>query len=294
MRNFILGTDWCEDCDDAVAVRVLCRMIKAKKINLCGIAINACTDVSVTSLDGFLVKEGCDGIPIGIDTEATYFNNGLYQPRLSKYAKNYKSNADAENALRLYRRILSEADEPIEIIEIGFLQVIGDLLESKPDDISELSGLELVKQKVAKFWIMAGRWDTDGGHEYNFDKTPRSRYGGHTLCEKSPVPITFLGFEVGEPVISGENLKEGDHLYDVLCDYWGTHKGRSSWDPLTALLAVIGDEKEAGYDCVCGTASVDEDTGANHFKVCDNGLHKYVVKTKSDAFYTDMVNRIIE
>lgn len=34
MRNFILGTDWWTDCDDAVAVRLLTRYMKQGKIRL--------------------------------------------------------------------------------------------------------------------------------------------------------------------------------------------------------------------------------------------------------------------
>ena len=41
----------------------------------------------------------------------------------------------------------------------------------------------------------------------------------------------------------------------------GSHNGRSSWDPM--LMALIGDEHEAGYDVVTGYASVDAEDGAN-------------------------------
>ena len=40
MRHFILGTDWGEDCDDAVAVRYLARKHRAGEIELCGIGLN--------------------------------------------------------------------------------------------------------------------------------------------------------------------------------------------------------------------------------------------------------------
>ena len=54
MRNFILGTDWWSDCDDVVALRLLCRAHKEKKINLLGIGINACMEYSAPSVEGFL------------------------------------------------------------------------------------------------------------------------------------------------------------------------------------------------------------------------------------------------
>ena len=47
MRRFILDTDWWTDCDDAVALRLLCNAHKNKEIDFIGININACMPYSV-------------------------------------------------------------------------------------------------------------------------------------------------------------------------------------------------------------------------------------------------------
>jgi len=293
MRKFILGTDWWTDCDDVVAARVLSRFIKQNKIELLGVGINACMEYSVSSLDGFFQNEGLTDIPLAIDLEATdYGGNPPYQKRLADYAVKYKCNEDAEDAVRLYRRLMAQAHDKIEIIEIGFLQVMSAVLESDPDDISPLSGMELVKNKVSKIWVMAGKWDEKPGKEHNFNHNLRSCNAGYVFCEKCPVPITFLGWEVGASVITGGELSHNDHLYTALCDH-GSHNGRSSWDPMLVLLAIIGDEQQAGYDTVCGRASVDAATGENYFAPCDNGPHKYVVKKFDDEYYKDTINEII-
>lgn len=293
MRSFILGTDWWTDCDDAVAVRMLVRAHKSGDINIKGIGLNACMEHSVTSIEGFLNTEGVSDIPIGIDLEATDFGgNPSYQKNLSKYASKYKSNYDAENAVRLYRRILAESKEPLEIIEIGFLQVIAAVLESAGDDISEKSGLELVSEKVAKIWVMAGKWDESRGVENNFARNTRSRIAGDVFCRKCPVPITFLGWETGNDVITGDNLDKNDILYKVLCDH-GSPDGRMSWDPMLVLLALTGDENAAGYDTVCGTASVNPETGENSFVECSSGNHRYVVKKMENEYYKKIINKMI-
>lgn len=292
MRKFILGTDWWTDCDDVVAARVLSRFIKQNKIELLGVGINACMEYSAASLDGFFQTEGLD-IPLGIDLEATdYGGNPPYQKRLVDYAVKYKCNEDAEDAVKLYRKILAQAEEKVEIIEIGFLQVMSAVLESEPDDITPLNGVDLIKEKVSKIWVMAGKWDENPGLENNFKRNPRSRKAGHIFCEMCPVPVTFLGWEVGASVITGGELPQDDHLYAAICDH-GSHNGRSSWDPMLVLLAIIGDEEKAGYDVVCGKASVDAATGENYFEPCENGPHKYVVKKFDDEYYEDMINKII-
>ena len=175
MRKIILGTDWWTDCDDIVALRVLTRAAKNKDIDLIGIIINACMDFSAASVDGFLTLDGLSGIPIGIDLEATDFegNPSPYHEYLAPYATKYKTNTDAENAVKLYRRLLSESCEPVEIVEIGFLQAFVALLESEPDEYSPLYGKELVKENVplavgptltsaSKFELRNKSWRTPG------------------------------------------------------------------------------------------------------------------------------------
>ena len=85
MRRFLVGTDWWTDCDDAVAMRILARAVKAGEIELAGIGINACMEYSAASLTGFLKSEGLTDIPMGIDRDATDFGgNPPYQKRLAE------------------------------------------------------------------------------------------------------------------------------------------------------------------------------------------------------------------
>lgn len=294
MKSFILGTDWWTDCDDAVALRIAARAHKKGEICLLGVGINACMACSAASLDGFLSLEGIAEIPIGIDREATDFGgNPPYQKRLAPYAGRYRTNEDVEDAVRLYRRLLEESDTPVEIIEIGFLQVIAAVLESQPDDISDKSGMELIREKVPKIWVMAGKWDEDAGREHNFARNQRAIAGAKAFCEKCPVPVTFLGWEVGASVISGGTLQPEDYLRAALRDF-GSESGRSSWDPMTMVLALTGNEHDAGYDTVQGWASIDAETGANHFRQDANGLHRYVIKRMPDEFYRDQINSLIQ
>lgn len=294
MRKFIVGTDWWTDCDDAVAMRILARAHKNKQIFIKAIGINACMEYSVASLSGFLHSEGVDDIIIGIDHEATDFGGKPpYQERLSKIKSDYKSNDMAEDCIKLYRRLLEESEEKTEIIEIGYPQVLAGLLSSKADDISDKDGVSLVSQKVSKIWMMAGKWDEDGGKENNFARNQRSITASHDFLKMCPVPVTFLGWEVGRDVITGGELNKDDILYQALADH-KSYEGRYSWDPMLVHLALTGDEERAGYRLVKGTASVDKDTGCNYFLKDDNGLHSYVIKTRSNDYYKDAINDLIK
>ncbi len=290
MRHFILGTDWWTDCDDAVAIRMLARAHQSGAIHLDGIVINACMEDSVPSLDGFLCLEGCENIPLGLDPAANDFGgNPPYQKRLAPFAQAYPANTDAKDAVKLYRELLAGATAPVEMVEIGYLQAFVALLQSGADEISSKTGMELVKEKVSKCWVMAGKWDADGEKENNFCRNERSRLAGALFCEKCPVPVTFLGWEVGFDVISGSRLAPEDHLAKALSDH-GSPNGRSSWDPMLVLLALVGDAEKAGYSTVSGNARVDAQTGQNYFIPAANGPHSYVVKQKENAFYADMID----
>lgn len=294
MRNFILGTDWWTDCDDAVALRIISRFVNKGEINLKGIIINAAMEYSYASLKGFLLNEGIADMPIAIDLEATDFGGKpSYQKRLKENFSPELENPEKSDPIKLYRKLLAESCGQVEIMEIGFLQVIAGFLESKADEYSPLSGAELVKSKVKKFWVMAGKWDKDGERENNFCRNARSRAAAEKFCRICPVPVTFLGWEIGFDVITGGKLEKDDPLYKVLCDH-GSFNGRSSWDPMLVLLALIGDEEKAGYSLIKGTASVDPSDGSNYFEKNEKGLHGYVIKKFENQYYEDLINNIIK
>ena len=286
-----MGTDWGSDSDDAVAVRLLARAAKSGNIRLLGIGINCVGEHSYASMQAYLQNEGAS-VPVGLDTHALDFDwRETYQLRLAATLPNV-TNQEAESAVRVYRRALATCEGMAEIAEIGFLQVLSDLIESTGDDISPLTGLELMRDKVSHVWIMGGKWDEDGGKEFNLSAHPLAAQSAATVCEKCPVPITFLGFEIGDGVVTGDRLPEGDLLKQALTDH-GSGGGRYSWDPMLIALALTGDPAAAGYEAVVGRAAVDGITGANHFSPSADGPHRYVKKAEADGFYIEKINGAI-
>lgn len=284
MRRFILDTDWWTDCDDAVAIRLLCNAHRKGEIEIAGININACMPWSIPSLDVFTRDSGVI-VPLGLDHAATAFaGNPPYQKHLAQSRKVFRTNEDVPDGVDFYWELLEKAaPEELEILSIGFTQVLADILK-RP------GGKELIAEKVKHLWIMAGKWDEDGGLEYNFYKNPLTCASAALLCEQWPVPITFLGWEVGHTVISGGDLPDDDLLKQVMIDH-NSAQGRCSWDPMLVLLALTGDPEKAGYDCVYGHASAEETTGANHFEFDPAGLHRFVIKKYSDDYYAREINK---
>ena len=293
--NIILGTDWWTDCDDCVALRLLTRSHKSGLIRLLGVGINGCMEYSAPSVNAFLTYDGLADIPIGIDSAGTDFKGDRhsYQKGLCEYPHAIITNGDCENAVHLYRRLLAQCDTRADILEIGFPQILSGLLQSEPDDVSPLSGKQLVQQKVGRLWMMAGKWNEQPGLEHNFCNNARSAQAGSYVCEKWPGEIVFLGFEVGETVITGKSVKGTNDILALALLLHGSENGRFSWDPMTALLAVTQEIDTAGYAAVRGTASVSAATGENFFAPSITGQHSYVTKSREDSFYTKLIDGII-
>ncbi len=294
MRKLFLGTDWHTDCDDVMALRVAAHFHKSGQIELTGVAINSCTEFAARSLDAFLRYEGLPHIEVGVDFNADdYGGEARYQKGLAQnFESKYARNDDCIDALKLYRKVLAQSKERVDIAEIGFLQVLAALLDSPCDEYSPLSGRELIDQKVGHLWIMGGEFDIDGGLEHNFSRTIKAQNAAYRVCRDWPGTITFLGFEVSKHILCGKDLPKSDPLGQVMRDY-GCLKGRPSWDPMLTLLACIGDESTAGYNVKTGVVRVDPQSGKNFFKPEENGHHRVVVKTHDDGYYKAAVNRII-
>lgn len=288
----IHGTDWWTDCDDVAALRLLLRAHKAGLIRLLGIGINSVMEHSAPSVSAFCEYEGLS-VPIGVDRAAVRPGKGCkYQKLLASYPHPVRSNDECEEAWVLYRRLLAETDGKADILDVGFPQIIMELLKSGPDAYSPLTGVELVRQKVDRIWLMAGKWDDEKGKEYNFSAYPLCAEAGAYICRNCPAPITFLGFEVGANVICGGKTAEDDLLHLAFAAH-GSANGRCAWDPLTALLAITGDETTAGYDTVAGFAHVDPVSGENSFTADPNGPHRFVVPRYAELWYANRLDDLL-
>ena len=290
--ELIFGTDWWTDCDDVAALDILLKAHKHGLIELKAIGVSSVMRYSAPSVKAVCGEHGLGGIPIGLDTQAR--RRGvfcMYQKKLAALGGAGVANADGDEAYRLYRRVLASVRKKAVIVDVGFPQILMELLSSGPDGYSDMTGTQLVESKVAEVIVMGGRWDKKTGTEYNFCANRLSRKAAAYICEVCPAPLTFLGYEVGKSVITG-----GRDVPGLTGEAYKAHfspRGRPSWDPMTAMFAVIGDAGNAGYRRVFGRASVDPKTGRNSFTAFDGGPHAYLVKEKDDLFYQKQIAEVL-
>jgi len=249
--DVIFDTDMAHDVDDVGALALLhaladrgeCRILAV------GISESARADEGLWGApmaDVINTYYGRGGIPVGV-----YRGPHQERPDKARYAEKtakafphrLQSGAAAPAAFKLYRRVLAgRPDQSVVMITVGFLTNLAALLESAPDDLSPLGGVELVRRKVKQWSCMGGRFPSSGeGSEFNLATYPEATAYvlGHW-----PTPVTFSGFEVGEKVMTGARLMRRDGaarspIARAYREYTGG-KDRMSWDQTAALHAVRG------------------------------------------------------
>jgi purine nucleosidase len=279
--KIIFDTDMSSDCDDVGALAVLHKLADAGKAEILACVVNGHDQDKAVAATISVINTyyGRPNIPIG-----TYQGPG-YSPSQSAYTAKLrdefphsaKPDDQEPSAVDVYRRTLAaEPDGGITVVSVGFLVNLRNLLESKPDAISPLPGIDLVRQKVKKLVVMGGAFP-QGGPEYNFSSgggSPDTRYA----VEHWPTPILFSGFEIGGNIVSGKVLVSAPPTDPIRRAYELHHSsnGRQSWD-LTAVLAAVN--SPAPYWDVSGDGYCEVmPNGTDQWHPTPNRGHSYLVQ----------------
>lgn len=167
----------------------------------------------------------------------------------------YPEGSVTEDAVRVQRRALSNAEDHSVVFAVtGLLSTPAALLDSAADDISPLSGRQLIEKKIIRTIVMAGQNSSTFGDnpfcEYNiFLDVPAARH----FCKEWPGEVIFSSFEIGIRVPSLANFAQtGDkdspvrRAYELLREHSGESQANpfASWDATVSLLVARPD---AGY-----------------------------------------------
>lgn len=172
------------------------------------------------------------------------FRLGEYASKLAHNFPRALSNASSTpDPVPLYRSLLASApNASTTLISLGFLTNLAALLASPPDTISPLSGAQLVRLKTAELVVMGGRYPS--GHEFNFATDAASTRAVLAGWPEN-VPVTFVGYELGKRVVSGQRLLEWapkDSPVLAAYQWYGDrcNTARASYDPVAVLYGILG------------------------------------------------------
>lgn len=292
-QRVIILTDYAGDCDDAMALGVACAAHKRGDIHILGMVATSNIETSAPGVYGHLAAYGLQSIPVyAYQGDIGGYNNRISAAVRDAFGVPDQTRAAFEDDVSGLRRMLAGSpDASVKVIDIGAPVSTARLLNSAPDAISPLTGMELVAAKVVGLWGMGGDFPqgTPGDVSYNIGKDiPSSK----RVLEEWPTPYHAHGGEVGIDVNSSPDrcfVPRGIDPVWVAFDAMPTAL-RMSWDPITVHQAIYGNGTLYEYGGTGGTITVAGD-GTTAWSQTPAGNRSYVRKlasagTISKAFET--------
>ena len=291
--NVIFETDMGNDVDDALAIDMLYKYHRSKKINLMAVMLNKEGEYPPRFIDLLNRWYGCKRIPIGVTSRrenstmshVKNFTEVVSNMKDEKGRPLYKQLPEGYNdwkdAVMLHREILAKAeDNSVTIISVGFSNNLAALLSSPADGFSPLSGKELVEKKVDRLVVMAGHMEDPKYREFNVVNDIPS-------CQKVynewPTPIYTSPFELGLHILyPARSIREDfawtkhHPIVDAYKCYLPNMEDRPTWD-LTAVLYAI-DPGQMFNLSPAGRIEV-KDGGETIFTPDASGSHYYIYTT---------------
>lgn len=288
MKKIIFDTDIGGDCDDTGALAILQQAQKANLAKLLAVTVSTsspyacgCADAINRYYNNVVPIGQTDGVPPGEDVN--FFPQSYGAHIANKFENSYtpKGAKKPENAVKLLRKILANNQgDKITLVVVGCNINIAGLLESGADEISPLTGIELVKEQVEEVSLMGCYFPTEQVPEIWFGDFKMEAEcnikvdikSAQTVFNLCPVPIVVSHYLIGWYIHTGGILIKTQEKNPVAESYKVHSNGnRDSWDPISAYYAVygLGDILTAEKR---GKVSID-DNGISTFEEDPNGLH---------------------
>ena len=294
----IFDTDISGDVDDVLALAMLHNLEDRGECDLLAVTISKVNPLTGPFTDAVNTFYGRPDLPLGITRDA--------QRRESKYLKLVETrspdgwrfphdvvdNEQTPKPVALMRRILSsQPDQSVVIIQVGLAVNVARLLESAPDDISPLSGVDLVRKKVKLLSVMAGAFEPIRGNKRYLEANVINDVPSmQQLAKKWPseTPVIWSGFEIGIAAAYPHESIARDFGYvshHIVREAYLLHSGpthnRPTWDLTSVLYAVRPDR---GYFGLSQRGSVRvEGDGFTTFTPSENGRDRFLTMTETQA-----------
>ena len=298
-KKILYDHDWGADCDDGGAVAMVVKAHKAGRVKVLGI-----TDCVGNPWGSYATKAVCeyfgvDDIPVGWHSKSKKMTDACYWSVTKEPAEKWyegKELPELEDNIRLWRRILAENNKKdITIATTGQLITVFDVMNSGPDDISPKTGRELLIENIKEFAVGGGHfldWQREMGlREYNFWEDSESSL---SIINDYFMPLTFVGNNVGGPIISGNRLGDAPDDYPVKLSYWLLTESpaytRYSWDLAVVFWAMYGSGGIYDLERNC-TITIDADGHTAY--ASDGGPHSYVKQAASSELITQMFDEFL-
>ena len=312
--KIIFDTDIGGDCDDAGALALIHKLCDRGEAEL--LAVTHCFNAPyyagcIDSINTFFGRK----VPVGINYANPVSKNprGVYAAALCEECENsypadlYEKPEGPYDSLALIRKTLAEAeDKSVTLVATGTLSTMARLVLSEPDEISSLSGKELIEKKLNRTIVMGGRffesWPMvlfESGDPTHHVMTWEYNIRGSGYKDASTVFDNWCGelvlssYEIGSFIVTmkgyGQGAKEGDPVALAYKIHNGD-VGRCSWDHTAVLEAVRPGVYWNLHDF--GKVSVGTDM-VTHWEKNADFRHTYLLPKADYADIREEIDRLV-
>lgn len=293
----IFETDMGNDVDDALAMDMLMRYADEGKIDLLGISSNKRNEGSTEYIDLLTTWYGAPEIPIGRVVDGApcddAVNYALAVAQMNDadgnrlFARSHDNDGFVVPSVEMYRKILAaQPDSSVTVISVGFSTNLAQLLDSEGDEISPLTGKELVAKKVSRLVAMAGCF-TNNEPADSLKRMPeynvvRDIAAAQKVFSEWPTPVVTSPWELGNdicfPAASIDNeLTKGmpNPVAEAYKAYLPMPYDRPTWDLTSVLYAVEGED---GYFTLSEPGDIEVDArGATRYIARADGTRQVMM-----------------
>lgn len=294
----IFDTDITGDVDDVLALALLHSLADRGECELLAVTISKINPLTGPFTDATNTFYGRGDIPIGVTRDAQRRESRYLklvnekQGEAWRYPHDVLSNESLPDAVKLLRKTLAAApDHSVVIIQVGLASNLADLIESQADEISRLSGSELVRKKVKLVSVMAGAFEPIRGNRHFLEANVINGISAMQRFARlwpRDVPVVWSGFEIGIAVTYPRESIARDFEYrphHIVKEAYLLHSGpehdRPSWD-LTSVLCAVRPHDNYFKLSAKGNVSVADD-GFVSFTPDAVGRDQYLIMDQTQA-----------
>lgn len=304
---FIIDTDFSSDIDDALAISVACGYEHQGLIDIRGVALCCTSSRGTYAMSALLGQHKIWDVPIACSADTGIPIGSKYHMGMTAYPHNETYFGDVVN---FYRMMLASSPEKVNIVVLGQIVNLYELLNSEPDVHSQLNGYELIKEKVNTIYFLGGKSNgcIENNIFYGGDNYGNNPYWNNTkiseitkyVAENIPCRMVWMEADITGSFSVGGFLEKTDKgctdiLTRALKDY-GTSYGSASFDPFGVFIAALdanGLLQNYMLELQPGTMRINLN-GTSYFTLNDPTRNHYrVEKLVNDGFYQSEINKIL-
>ena len=289
--QLIFDTDMGNDIDDALALAMIHALQSRAECELLAVTVTKDHTQAGPFVDLINTFYGRPDIPIGVVKNGMAKEQSKYtvladnkNGSRQRYPHDLLSSQDAPDALTVLRKTLAAAkDNSVVIAQVGFSTNLSRLMDTPPDELSPLSGMDLIKAKVHHLEVMAGSFTAIGDNkrflEYNvIIDIPNAK----KILEVWPSDVIVSGFEIGialpypaRSILHDFNYVDKHPIPVAYQLYNPTPHERPTWD-LTSVLHAVRPNRDYFDLSPPGEIKVHDD-GFTEFIPRENGSRRFLI-----------------